>query len=80
MTKRANIHQIAVPTLVDAIQGGPQLQNQQSSMFLSPNTPGIGSNNLDYNNYGNYTRDLKELKKRDTKLEEKINAQNLAAA
>lgn len=42
-------------------------------MNLNSNTPGIGSNNLDYNNYGNYTRDLKELKKRDQKLEEKNN-------
>jgi len=28
---------------------------------------------LDYNNFGNFTRDLKELKKRDLKMEEKNN-------
>ena len=57
--------------MVDAVQN-PSIMPQSASN-LNSNTPGIGSNNLDYNNYGNYTRDLKELKKRDQKLEEKIN-------
>ena len=50
----------------------------QNPSNLNANTPGVGSNNMDYNNYGNYTRDLKELKKRDQKLEEKLNGGSLS--
>lgn len=69
LSKRQNIHHTIVPTLIDAVQNPSLAAANPTGMPAT--TPGLGSNNLDYNNFGNYTRDLKELKKRDIKMEEK---------